>query len=134
MFNKYFLTDLSLGGRLRGVKDQALYTSRSSDFLCCSPLDMRHTFETMPHFLQRICQMLGFIDNIQQFFANCSIVCFLIDLKASLHSFFRQVRSVTQKLPSSLKQTFDLTINPELPVFPATEFQWIFWSFLPLFW
>lgn len=38
---------------------------------------------------------------------------FMIDLKASLHFFFRQVSSETQKLPWSLKQPLDLkkTLN-----------------------
>lgn len=51
----------------------------------------------------------------------------MINLKASLHFFFREVRTVTQKLPSSLKQTLDLTINPELlffqPLNNSTSFE-----------
>lgn len=46
------------------------------------------------------------------------LYCLFLDwLKASLHFFFIQVSSVTRKLPSSLKQTLDLTINLELPQF-----------------
>lgn len=75
--------------------------------------------------------MVGFVYNFQQFFSTTLLLVFVVDLKASLHIFIRQVVSVTQKLPSSLKKTLDLTINPELPVFPAPECQRIFWSFLP---
>lgn len=59
---------------------------------------------------------------------HCFIACFMIYLKSFLHSFFRQVSFMPQKLPSSLKQTLDN--KPGIFISPATGCQWIFWSFL----